>query len=73
MRLDRILAGVTVTVISRAPATANAQSSPLSSILPEPLSNTMLLPPDLPDQPNHVVIHAASSASIDRAMLSGSV
>ncbi len=42
-------------VMSSAPAPAHAQSTPLSSILPELLANTItLLPSNLPDQPNHV-------------------
>ena len=42
-------------VMSSVPAPAHAQGTPLSSILPELLANTItLLPSNLPDQPNHV-------------------
>ena len=37
------------------PATVSAQQTPVASILPELLGNTItLLPSNLPDQPNHV-------------------
>ena len=42
-------------VMCAAPTAVHAQGTPLSSILPELLGNTItLLPSNLPDQPNHV-------------------
>jgi hypothetical protein len=51
----RVRAAGLILAILSLPAAASAQGTPLASILPELLGNTItLLPSNLPDQPNHV-------------------
>ena len=51
----RILTAIVLMAMCAVPAAVRAQGTPLSSILPELLGNTItLLPSNLPDQPNHV-------------------
>jgi hypothetical protein len=51
----RVLTAGVMLMACGASTTAKSQDTPLSSILPELLGNTItLLPSNLPDQPNHV-------------------